>query len=375
MPNKTLGIIFSNIHDERLGLLTETRATASVPFGGRYRLIDFTLSSMVNAGITQVGVITKQNYQSLMDHLGSGRAWDLARKREGLYILPPMSEGGTAVYRSKIEALNGIAGLIHHAKKDYVLLSDSNLVHNFDYFDLLETHKRSGAQITMMYHPMEVHHEVGQSGKNKLIAMEMGSEDRVKKIILNPKEGERNVFLNTLVMEKNLLEQLLSQANSANKKDFDTDILMANVNTLHISGYRCTGTVRRIVSMKSFFDANMDLLDPAVRGDLFHKERPIFTKIRDEAPAVYGLGSVVKNSLVADGAVIEGEVTDSIIFRGAKIGKGAKISNSIIMQGSDIGRNVCLNYVITDKVVTIKDGRMLMGYESYPLFIQKGSVV
>ena len=349
--NKVMGIIFSNMHDEVLGRLTAHRTTGSVPYGGRYRLIDFVLSSMVNSDITDIGIITKMNYQSLMDHVGSGRPWDLARKRGGLVLLPPFaSSQAGGIYRGRLEALQGALSYIRHNDAKYVLLCDCDIIANIDLRDMINEHMRSGAQITLMCKRAQVRPE----GLREVTVVDYDEQDmEITDIKVRPADvrGEQNIYMNVMLLEKELLERM------------------------SIKVYPFTGYTYRISGMQSYFAANMELLDPQVRSQLFPLDRPVYTKVRDQVPVKYGLSSRVGNSLIADGCIINGDVQNCIIFRGAKIGRNAVLKNCIIMQDTYVGDNAHLEYVITDKDVLIKDSRVLIGIDTYPTYISKGSTI
>lgn len=367
--NNVLGLLFSNMHDEALRELTGIRALGSVPFGGRYRLIDFPLSNMVNAGISKVGVITKSNYQSLMDHIGSGKSWDLSRKNEGLYFLPPFGTSDE-MYNGRIASLNGIQPFLRNSKEEYVVLSDCHVVGNIDYDRLVETHLASGADITVAYK----RGPVPPMTDNLLLYMD--PDGRVNDMILGPGGEEKGAYgLGLYTMAKSVLMRLISAAVSRNRMHFERDVLQRHVDTLRIYGYEVPEYTAVICSLNSYFQANMDLLDPGVRAALFPSRRPIYTKVRDCAPAVYGLHATVKDSLVADGSKIDGSVSRSIIFRDVQIERDAVLENCIVMQGSVICKNSRLGAVIMDKDVVVKEGRTLTGFESYPVFVSKGSVV
>lgn len=369
--NNVVGILFSNIHDEKIRELTERRAIASVPFGGRYRLIDFPLSNMVNSGINKVGVITKSNYQSLMDHLGSGKAWDLSRKREGLIMLPPFGHENSSVSNSRIEALSAVSRFINSSKEEYVLMSDCDTVCNIDYKELISAHLEHDADITIVYRYGKISEKVTDAS-----VYTIDPDGRVLDMLVNPKlDGECNYGMNMLMVRRELLMKLINDCVSRNLYDFKRDFLQRNLPNYRVYGYEFTGFAQQINCTNAYFEANMALMTPKVRNQLFNPERPIYTKVRDDMPARYGLGSTVANSLIADGCVIEGEVENCVLFRGVKVGKGAKLSNCVIMQDSQIGANCKMNYVITDKDVVIKDDRSLMGFQSYPVFISKGSIV
>lgn len=371
--NNVLGIVFANMHDEFIGELTAKRTTASVPFGGRYRLIDFTLSNMVNSGIEDIGVITKSNYQSLMDHLGSGRDWDLARKRGGLTILPPFSSSNSqGVYEGRLQALAGTLGYIRSSKAEYVVMADCEIVANLDLKDVLSQYIRTGADMTIVYK----NGMIDTDSPKDVTLLDFDGENRLCDVRIDPTlSGIQKYSLDILVMKKSYLEKMITETAGRNLKSLRRDILMPHCKQLNIQGYEYKGYVAKINSMRSYFKANMALLNKDTLDNLFPEDRPIYTKVRDQVPAKYGLEAKVVNSLVADGCIIEGEVENSILFRGVKIRKGSKIKNSIVMQDSVIGENANLEYVITDKNVIIRDSRSLMGYETYPIYISKGSIV
>ena len=366
-----VGIVFSNAYDECISELTGIRTMGSVPFASRYRLIDFTLSNMVNAGIEKVGVLTKSHYQSLMDHVGNGKPWDLSRKNEGLFILPPFSTNEVGENNDKLTSLKGILGFISRSKEEYVLLADCNSIANIDVEDLINTHIDNTADITIVY----------KNGKlpklSNMMTMDLGFYGVIKKIDTEPAAttGDVNYSLNTILMKKSLLEKLVNDAIKNNYKSFSKDIIQRNVKNLNIYGYEAKGYSATIDSMDSYFKVNMDLLNLANSDDLFNKDRPVYTKVRDDMPAIYGINSNVKNSLIADGCIIDGTVENSILFRGVKVEKGAVVKNSIVMQDSMIAQNSSINYVITDKSVVITSNKALSGAENYQLYIGKETVI
>lgn len=366
--SKILGIVFSDVYDDKMGDLTRVRTMGSIPFGGRYRLVDFALSNMVNAGVRNVGMITKFNYHSLMDHVGAGREWDLARKIGGLTILPPFATGETAsgMNRGSLEALAGISGYIASAKSKYVLICDCNMAANIDYKAMLAAHEEKGADITLLYGRYDV---ASHNGEDPVLTI---GEDGFLKDAFQSVEarGEQNVYLNCAIFDRELLLRLVADGVSHGKLTLN-EVIQDQARTHAVYCYEQKGWFYRINSLEEYFVANMQLLDAEVRDTLFQPERPILTKIRDEAPARYGLNSSVKNSLVADGCIIEGTVENSIIFRGVKVGQGAVIRNSIVMQGCVVDDKAELDYVVLDKDVLIKDGRRLAGYLTYPLYVPK----
>ena len=369
--NNVLGLIFSNTYDHYLSELTAMRSMGSVPYGGRYRLIDFQLSAMVNSGIGKVGIITKSNYQSLMDHVGGGRAWDLSRKKGGLCILPPFNTStATAggIYSGRIEAIANAMDFITYSDEEYILMTDCNTLYNFDFAEMFRQHEKSGADITIAY-------ANGASPKiEELAAFELDSDGRITGVSRINAGEEQNYSVNVFLMRKALLERLINEAMSLGYRSFTMDILQKNVQRLKIFGYEAPGFVKVLDSMQSFFEANMALLNSDSRKALCLSQ-PVYTKVKDDVPAIYGLNSEVSNSLVADGCVIEGKVENSVLFRGVHVGKGTVVKNCVLMQNTYIGDNVSLNCVMADKDVVIKPGKVLSGDKSFPVHIGKGIVI
>ena len=367
-----LGLIFANMHEQTLPELTKSRAMASVPFGSKYRLVDFALSSMVNSGITQVGIITKQNYYSLMNHLGMGSEWDLARKTGGLHILPPYGREGSGMYRGRLEALAGAYEFIHESGAEYVVMSDSNLVANMDIRPVIDAHEKTGADITCVYGR-------GVFGTDRATAQTIlcvDDENRVYDVLARPAiSGEMNVVMNVYVMSRAFLEDIIHESECRSLYSFETDILQHKLHDFKIFGYKYDGYFELIDSMKTYYKATMDMMNRSICHEVFSLETPIYTKVRDVAPAKYGIDCSVKGSLIADGCIIDGVVENSVLFRGVKVGKGAVIRNSIIMQGAVIEEKASVINVVADKDVTVSKNRTLTGSADYPIYITKGAIV
>lgn len=367
--NRALGLLFSNMHDEALSELTGVRAMGSIPFGGRYRLIDFTLSNMVNAGVSKVGVITKSNYQSLMDHIGSGKAWDLSRKTEGLYFLPPFG-GGEEQYDGRITSLAGVMTFLRNSKEEFVILSDCHFVGNIDYRRLIDAHVESGAEITMACCNGELPANIFSP------VVDTDENGRITDMIITDHSSSPVTYgLGLYILSRQLLMQFVDIAVSRNQRSFEWDILQRHVDDRRLYTYIVPEYTMVISSLESYVRANFALLDAEVREKLFVSNRPIYTKVHDCSPALYGLHADVSGSLIADGCKIEGTVRDSIVFRNVHVTRGAAVSNCILMQGSMIGDNSKLEYVVTDKYVCVRDGRELKGCAEYPITIRKNSMV
>lgn len=367
-----VGIIFSEIHDHNLPEITKKRTLGSVPFGGRYRLIDFVLSNMVNSGITSVGVIARNNYHSLMSHLGSGKEWDLSRKFGGLTVFPPYSlSSGAGLYSGRLDAMKSILSTLEKVSDDYVVLADCDTVCNMDYTDIIKYHADKNADITVIYQRKQV----ADKRLNSTI-YEIGEDGRVNSAFVGiAPDFEDNVSLGMWIVNRNLLITLIREAIAVGRLSFEKDIIAKRAGSLKIYGYNFAGYAAKIDSNSSLFQANMDLLDSAIRNEVFKKNNPIYTRVRDEAPTRYASDVTVKNSLIANGSVVLGDVENSVISRGVHIGKGAKVKNCVIMQGAVIGDNANISYAIIDKHCVIKDGRVLSGHETYPFVLAKDTIV
>ena len=371
MARSAIGVIFSNLHEENVPELVRKRTIASIPFGGRYRIIDFTLSNMVNSDITTVGLMASTNYRSLIDHIGSGKDWDLARKDGGIILLPPFSDRHDHSYSNKMEAIVGLRGFLSKRTEKYVVLSDTDGIAKLNVSDVLDYHEKKASDITLV-----THKHIVERTKDFLL-VDKTADGRVTDVKIDPRLPEnsvKEVFINVMVLNRQFLLNLIDEAVLRNYKSFESDIILEQINCLKIFAYEFEGFYASIDSMEAYFKHNMSLLKKEVRDELF-ADRNIFTKVRDSAPSKYGEGAVVRNSLISDGCEIEGTVENSILFRGVKVEKGAVVKNSIIMQDNIIGANASLDCVITDKNVVITNRRRLYGCEKLPYFIQKGTMI
>ena len=374
---EALGIIFPNSYDSLVPELVTERLMASIPFASRYRMCDFMISSMVHCGIDNISILVRKNYHSLMDHLGSGREWDLTRKNGGLNIVPPYAQKQVKVYEGRIEALESIRGYLKKQTEKYVIMTDSNIAVNFDFNDLLHAHIESGADATVVYRKQEIPKPlIKQSTEALDLYYALGvNGDHVSKIYINPTEkGEMNFCLNIYVVERELLIRMIDDAFVHGYTSFVRDILERQIEHLDVRGYCYDGYVAEIHDMKSYFEENMKLLEEENLNALFSGNQ-IYTKIRDDNPTRYINGSKAQNVMVADGCVIEGDVENSILFRGVHIGKGAKVKNCVLMQDTIVEANASVEYVITDKDVTITEGKSLTGNDSFQVFVAKGQTV
>lgn len=366
------GIIFSNIYDGALGDLTANRTVASLPFGGRYRQIDFVLSNMVNSNITSVGVITKYNYESLMDHLGSCEEWDLNRKTGGLYIIPPFASGRADVYHGKLEALHTALNFLKSQNTEYIVLSDTITICNIDYRKVLSDHIESGKDVTAVVTSQRKY------GITYPAVFEIDGNNCVKAITVNSEAGETGlVGLGMFIMKRDTLIDVVTECVSAGFYHYEKDFLQKyfNEGKITVNVYEFEGVVLRNRSVNAYLENNLKLLNEDIRKGLHKPAAPIYTKVRDEIPTFYGESSSVDECIVADGCRIYGELKNSVLFRDVTVEEGATVIGSVVMQGSKIKKGVHIENVIIDKNVTITENTRLLGAQNNPVIIKKGETI
>ena len=375
------GLILSNLNRGKLPEMTRRRILSSVPFGCRYRLIDFPLSNMVNAGITNIGVATDFNYKSLLDHVGTGKDWDLARRSGGIRMLPPLLSGYDPLtpyqttFPTRLSAMMSTLDFVRNCSEEFIILCDGNVVCNMDLRALAEEHLAKKADITFV--AQKIHVTEGMLDRDDVL-VECDEEGHLTSYARAlPRDlGEKSVMINVMVMKTTFMRSMLENAAAHGASSFDIDVLRPNLGRWNLQVSYYEGFCAQINSMETYFKNSMALLEGDVRADLFQQEDfPILTKVRNSAPTKYMPGSKVTGSLIADGCIIEGTVENSILFRGVHVGRGTVIRNSILLQNTYTGNNVTLQGVVADKNVTICDGRTLSGHETMPFYIEKGARV
>lgn len=384
---KILGIVSTNYSVDGIEPLVIDRPLAGIPFGGRYRLVDFSLSNLANAGVLDVSIITPANNRSLVDHIGVGREWGFGRKAHKLTFLP-----GT-IFGERIKHSRFIMrDLITHRRffglenADYVIICGSNKVYNMDFEKLIDHKKNSPAKATLVYKKILCTNEEGN------LYLNIDEDGKVKKIV-DKGRGVVNQFLDCAIIDADFFENFLDwyqvfgdmdlmdviaqeldrfEAFDHADKDDDTDIMPSEIRSFELDTFEFGGYVGMINNLTQYYDASMDLMKPEIRDELFGADRPIYTNVQDRAPSKYVKGAKVSNSLIAGGCVIKGTVENSIIFRSTVVEEGAVIKNSIIMQHDYIGKNAELNHVIADRQVTISEGVSIAGGVGKPFTISKG---
>jgi glucose-1-phosphate adenylyltransferase len=349
---RVIGIISANYETHDLGCLTQERTIASLPYGGRYRLIDFPLSNMVNSGISTVGLITPYKYRSVIDHIGAGKEWQLDRKNGGLFILPGSLFGVTSSEaRFMIRDIKHNLIYLKRSAADYVILTASDVVYNMDYRDLLEQHVNSGADITMLYSEAveDAPHDLG-------LEIDGG---RVTSFLHGLKKGE-NIFRGCFVISRELLMNIVSWYSSVDFMDI-FEAIEPELGKMDVRTFRFDGYIRTVDSIRDYYIHSMELLRSDVRKELFTPLHPIMTKVQDSVPSKYIEGCCVRNSMIPAGCVIRGTVENSILFRGVKVEEGAVVRNSVLMQSCVVEAGAVVENAILDRKNVIKADTVIKG--------------
>ncbi len=372
MAINAAGIIFSSLNNNTLSRLTDDRTVAAIPFACRYRLIDFCLSNMVNANISNINIIANYNYRSLVEHIGSGKDWDLARREGGINVISPFQTAHSSsvnIFSTHMEALKNMKEYIDEFKEDYVVLMDSDHVLNIDFADVIRTHEKTGASITF------VTKVISSDYTSKTARMMLSSvAGKITDISMNSSYNPKNpeLSLNIFVMKTTHLKKLIEEANAHSLNSF-TAMLMSNFRKENYRTYCYSGYVASVSSFLDYYKCSIELAkdDTARTSLLWKKEFPIYTKVHNSAPTAHRSTAKVENSMIADECVIEGTVINSVLFRGVHIGKGAVIKNSVLFHGTKVEKNAELNCIVTDKDVFITEGVKLSGNDNMPFYVQK----
>ncbi len=373
MANSVAGIIFSSLNNNTLSRLTSDRTVAAIPFACRYRLIDFGLSNMVNANISNISIVANYNYRSLIEHIGSGKDWDLARREKGINFISPYQtarNSNAKMFSTHMEALKNMKEYIAEFREEYVVMMDSDSLLNIDLNDVIKSHELTGANLTIVTKQISE----GYSSKHPRL-MVSSVAGKITSLAMGDVYSERNpeLALGIFVMKTVFLRRLIEEAEAYNLNSF-TEYLMKNYKSQNYRAYKFTGYAATVSSFLDYYKCSMDMAaDPNARESLLgKKEAPVFTKVHNSAPTMYTKTAKVENSMLADDCVIEGTVINSVLSRGVRVERGAVVKNSVLFYGTRVGKGASLNCIVTDKNVTISDGVNLSGNENMPFYIQKG---
>jgi glucose-1-phosphate adenylyltransferase len=365
---QVVGIINLQEGNNLIKELAATRAVEALPFAGRYRLVDFAISNMVNSGISAVGLLLPDFSRAVLDHIRSGKDWDLARRRDGLTYLPAALPDNDS-RKGDLKDIYANLDFAELSGKQYVLLTNASYIYNIDFENVVEFHKKSSADITMVYTKARADRD------GKSVVIETSTNGIVTDLAEVPaiKEGQKDV-MGAYLLPVPTFAYLVRSTYERGGQDFLLDALIRHAHEFKISAYKHEGYVAHINSTMKYYEANRDCLKPEVWEELFmNNERPIFTKVKDEVPVQYKETANVKNSLIANGCEIRGTVENSIIFRGVTVGKGAVVKDSILMQRCDVQDEARVEAVICDKNVVITKKRWLKGSENYPYIVTKNA--
>ena len=367
-----MGIIFAN--DATLGELTNKRTMASLPFGGRYRQVDFHLSNMAAAGIRHVGIISRHNYQSLMNHIGSGEEWGLELEEGGLEFLTPYAMSATDSYHGKLEALHTAMGFLEFGPEDeYVVMADSAILSNLDLNKVIASHIESGKDVTVV-----TKDGICNGEKQIDLALKLDSKDNVVDMAVDyiaPKDYVASMDI--FVLSKKYLREKVREFIARNLFHMDRDLVLGQwqKKELTVNVYPFDGVALYNDSVEEYFHNTLALIDKDVRHDLFHGNHPVFTRVRDRVPSYYGENCEIENCIVADGCILDGEAENSVLFRNVTVCEGAEVEDCIIMNDTVVGEGSELKYAILDKDVTVRPGSRLYGTPKNPIIIKRGETV
>ena len=366
--DRCIGIINGGQNGESFGGLCQHRQSYMLPFGGRYRLVDFTISNMVNHGIKSVAIYTGEKMRSTMDHIGNGHPWDLNRRFNGLFLFPPIFDNDYGLKRGDVHQFHSTEPFYKHAKEKYVLVCNPKIIGKINLEEAFEHFLETDADFTLFYKSQKDPEGDFIYNDNLILDDEGGLES----IGLNlGTEPEFNLFLEMAFIKKEVFLNIIRESIEGGNIKSLRDGMLKNKDKYKINTYEFKGHVEDIRDLKSYYDANMNLLDEKIANELFYERGLILTKSKDEPSTAYIGDSNVKNSIIANGCIIEGDVQNSILFRGVKIGKGAIVKNSIVMQKSEIQDNAIVVNTVLDKYTCVEDGARIAGSTSLPYVVKK----
>ncbi len=365
---------FCNLHvSPDIGELTSSRSLASTSFLGRFAFIDFTLSNFSNSGIDEIGVLCKHHIRSLNKHLGFHNSWNLNTKIGKNVIMQNEEYYHNPRYNNDLNNIRANDWFLLASSADLVVIAPVHFLCAIDYSKVIDEHIKSNADITIVYTHM-TNAKVDSVGYDKLLFNE--DSNKVHHIRQNRGiDDEADISMESYVMSMSTLKRILKESSEQSAVFSLSEFLAYNVKKYDIRGYRYDGFVRIVDSMAKYLEVSTELLSYDARKELFKPEWPIYTVTHDTPPTRYGRKADVSNSFVANGAIINGKVENSVISRGVVIGEGAVIKNSVILGYCVVGNDTILENCIVDKYARVITVKKLNGTSKNPLYVKQGDII
>ena len=378
---KVLGLVLAWERGKDLANLTKIRASSALPVFGKYRVIDFALTNMVNAGISKIGIITQYNPRSLMDHLGSGKEWDLDRKTGGLFILQPYFslENRSMGYAGTADSVFQNMTLFRRGNEDHVLIGSGDHVFRTDYNDLFRSHLETGADMTIM--TAELESSALTDGDWMLSSTSSGRVTGWKEYTSQERDtvvadSHKVVPLGVYFINKYLLKELLYANVPEGKNDLIKDIFVPCSSSITVHEHRFRGYWKNLrAGIDTYYKTNMDALRDEIRHELFYENGTVYTKLKDLPPPKIANTAQIRNSIIADGSIISGKIENSVLFRNARVFAGAVVRNSVILESTVIEEGALVENAVLDKNAIVRSGRSLQGKPNKPASVEKHGVV
>ena len=363
--NNCIGIINLDEDESRISELVRNRPLASIPIAARYRVIDFVLSNMTNSGIECIGIFAKNRSRSLMDHLSNGRPWDLHRKKDGLKVFNFGYEDPAV---DDVHNFSDNIEFVKYSRKKYVLISPSYMICNIDYHDAFNQHIQNGNDITIIYKNIT-------NGDRDFYGCEVLDINRNGQVVdVKQNRGTKsdiNISMEMYIMNAELFINIVSDSIKSGMYRKIKQYIYGNLNSYKVGVYEFKGYLSCVNSISSYYNTNMDLLKKKINNELFLDNRTIYTKIKDEAPTKYSEKSMVSNSIIANGCLIEGTVKNCVLSRQVHVFKDSIIENCVLMQNVIIKEGAKLINIIADKGAKVEEEDIYEGTEIWPIVMKK----
>lgn len=369
---KAFGIVNSSSKNIRVEGLEDYRPIGAFSFLGRYRVIDFPISNLSNSDIDRIQIYIQEKPRTLVSHIGTGRHYNINSKSGRLQILFSDTAKRNDIYNTDIAAYYENLECIEAMHHEYVVITPDYMVYSADFSTLIEQHIDSGADITLLYHSVD-------NAKEAYLNCNILNLNKQRGVLsIEPNHGNaknRNIFMDTYIMKKDLLVDLIKKARATSSAFTLTDIINELHNDLDVRGISHRGFFASITDFQSYYDANMDLINIKTAQTLFDSEWPIYTRTNDSCPTHYYGTAEIRNSVVSNGCQVEGTIENSILGRGCIIHKGAVIKNSVVLAGAEIGEGVHVENQVVDKLAKILHVKEVVSDPALPGYIKRGDII